>query len=442
MIFWIDLASSVFIQLLTICLLYSSISKISIPINHFFILVFVVITTYPLLNYFSFIVIVLYLFLLKIFRKNKLDTNLAWFYSIYSVFSSSLLAYFFTVLLHSIFGKILYDNYEILLNLTLIPALSLLTNSILVKKVELELTFLRKNIDILNQSFLFTINVLLTICCTIQFTSYWIESHLLKKDNPVRAYMLVSFILLIVILLRYIRYKIREMERQRIQDLKDNQLHDLNSYVQQVEAMYDEIRSFKHDYHNVLISLNESIKTKDLTVIEQAYKQVLRKEGIALQEEQYSLTKLNNLKTLPIKGVFSTHIINAWQKKIKVHFEVEDVIQDEPIEILDYIRITSILLDNAIEAAEKSVEPLLTIVFLSHHNKKEIRILIENSYVNEQLDIEKIFQKGYSTKEGDHGTGLATVEKILKEYPHVSLQTEVESFLFRQTLIIREEIKT
>ncbi|OEH82755.1 hypothetical protein BCR26_11990 [Enterococcus rivorum] len=441
MIFLFDLASSVSIQLLTICLLYKSIAKMAIPINHFLFLVFIVITTYPLLNYFSFIVIVLYLFLLKFFQKNKLDTNLAWFYSIYSVFSSSLLAYFFTVLLHFIFGKTLYDNYEILLNLTFIPALSLFTNFILVKKVELELTFLRKNIDILNQNFLFTINVLLTICCTIQFTSYWIETHLLKKDNPIRAYMLVSFILLIVILLRYIRYKIREMERQRIQELKENQLHDLNAYVQQVEAMYDEIRSFKHDYHNVLISLNESIKTKDLTVIEHAYKQVLIKEGIALQEEQYSLTKLNNLKTLPIKGVFSTHIINAWQKKIKVHFEVEDVIQDEPIEILDYIRITSILLDNAIEAAEITRDPFLTIVFLMNHNRKEKRIIIENSYENEQLDTRKLFQKGYSTKGGDHGTGLATVEKILKEYPHISLQTEVEPFLFRQTLIIREEIK-
>ncbi|MBP2099617.1 GHKL domain-containing protein [Enterococcus rivorum] len=231
------------------------------------------------------------------------------------------------------------------------------------------------------------------------------------------------------------------MERQRIQELKENQLHDLNAYVQQVEAMYDEIRSFKHDYHNVLISLNESIKTKDLTVIEHAYKQVLIKEGIALQEEQYSLTKLNNLKTLPIKGVFSTHIINAWQKKIKVHFEVEDVIQDEPIEILDYIRITSILLDNAIEAAEITRDPFLTIVFLMNHNRKEKRIIIENSYENEQLDTRKLFQKGYSTKGGDHGTGLATVEKILKEYPHISLQTEVEPFLFRQTLIIREEIK-
>lgn len=50
-------------------------------------------------------------------------------------------------------------------------------------------------------------------------------------------------------------------------------------------------------------------------------------------------------------------------KNIPVHLEIDDVIQDEPIDILDYVRITSILLNNAIEAAEKSENPFLNIVF-------------------------------------------------------------------------------
>lgn len=50
-------------------------------------------------------------------------------------------------------------------------------------------------------------------------------------------------------------------------------------------------------------------------------------------------------------------------KKYPCSFEIDDVIQDEPIDILDYVRITSILLNNAIEAAEKSENPFLNIVF-------------------------------------------------------------------------------
>ena len=258
-------------------------------------------------------------------------------------------------------------------------------------------------------------------------------------NNPLRNWIIAIFIITIVILLRYIGNKTKALDRQRIQVLKDNQLTDLTAYVQQMETMYDELRSFRHDSHNVLISLNESIKTKNLGIIEKTYDQILTNEGLKLQETQYSLTKLNNLKTLPVKGVFSTHIIAAWQKKIDVHLEIEDIIENEPIDILDYVRITSILLDNAIEAAEKAEKPSLSIVCFTTVNPVAIYLIIENSCQNELLNISTIFQNGVSSKGENRGVGLANVNKILKEYPHISLQTESEPFLFRQTLIINKE---
>ncbi|MDT2570098.1 GHKL domain-containing protein [Enterococcus raffinosus] len=255
-----------------------------------------------------------------------------------------------------------------------------------------------------------------------------------------REYMILFFILTIIFLLRYLNFKTRQLDKQRIQQLKDNQLADLTSYVQQIETMYGELRSFRHDYQNVLISLNESIKTKDLAVIEDTYNTILNKEGIVLEDEHYSLAKLDNLKTLPIKGIISTHVIQAWQKNIPVHLEIDDVIQDEPIDILDYVRITSILLDNAIEAAEKSENPFLTIVFLKNAEDNEVKLLIENSCPNEVIDITKVFKKGYSTKGKGRGLGLANVQTILQSYMNLSLQTEFQTGVFRQVLIIKEEL--
>ena len=238
----------------------------------------------------------------------------------------------------------------------------------------------------------------------------------------------------------YLNIKTRQLDKQRIQQLKDNQLADLTSYVQQIEAMYSELRSFRHDYHNVLISLNQSIKTKDLSVIEDTYARILETEGIVLEDDHYALGKLNNLKTLPIKGIFSTHIIQAWQKNIPVHLEIEDIIQDEPIEVLDYVRITSILLDNAIEAAEDAENPFVTIVFLKNKKEKEIQLTIENSCSDEPIDIVRIFDKDFSTKGKNRGLGLATIQTILQNYTNLSLQTEYQDGVFRQILMIKEEI--
>ncbi|WP_429958710.1 sensor histidine kinase [Enterococcus sp. AZ196] len=252
--------------------------------------------------------------------------------------------------------------------------------------------------------------------------------------------MIVFFILTIMVLLKYLNMKTRQLDKQRIQRLKDSQLADLTSYVQQIETMYEELRGFRHDYHNVLISLNESIKTKDLTVIEDTYKRVLTTEGIVLDDEHFALAKLNNLKTLPIKGIFSTHIIQAFQKNISVHLEIDDIIQEEPIEILDYVRVVSILLDNAIEAAEKAASPFMTIVFLKNEENQEIQLTIENSCSDESIDIVKIFNKDYSTKGKNRGFGLATVQSILQNYTNLSLQTEYQDGIFRQILMIKEDL--
>lgn len=431
----------VLIESVEFLLCYSVIAKLKIPLKYCLIYPLFLLVFFLFVNYFTFIFMLIYFFVIGKLLSNR-NTNLLWFYSVYTVFSCSMFGYALITLLFNLIGETNYNNYFTLINLVIIPCGVVMITILLFRLIKPNLDFLRKYSDDFNPNFLFVINILLTICCTVQFTSYWIEAHLFEDSNPIRNYMILFFVIIVLALLKYLNNKTRELKQQQIQDLKDNQLANLETYVQQVESMYDDIRSFRHDYQNVLISLNESIKTKDLTIIENTYDQVLNKEGITLKESQHSLSKLNNLKTLPIKGVFSTHIISAWQKGIDVHLEVEDVIQNEAIDVLDYVRITSILLDNALEAAEKTLDPLLTIVFLASKNEKGTQIIIENTCEQEHIDTIKAFQPGYSTKGEDRGLGLPNINKILKDYPHISLQTETEPYLFRQILIIEEEAQS
>ena len=420
--------------------IYSKLINKRIPIRTAISLPLILIAVYLSFNYLIFVVIIFY-FLVIGKRLNKdCNNNLLWFYSIYTVFSYTVFAYFMNSTILFLIGENTFDQYMYLINMTISPLFSIICNILLLRLIRPSIDFLKKHQDNLNQIFLLFINVLLTLCYIIQFGNYWIEQYWLTDGNPIRKYLIVIFILVIVLLIVYLNIKTRQLDKQRIQELKDNQLADLTSYVQQIETIYGELRSFRHDYHNVLISLNESIKSKDLAVIENTYNQVLNSEGLTLDDEHYSLARLDGLKTLPIKGVFSAHIIQAWQKNIPVHIEIDDTIQDEPIEILDYVRITSILLDNAIEAAEKSENPFLNIVFLKNQADKELQLIIENSCPNEPIDIAKVFKKDYSTKGENRGLGLATVQSILQNYTNLSLQTEYQLGVFRQVLMIKEEI--
>ncbi|MBO0454211.1 two-component system, LytTR family, sensor histidine kinase AgrC [Enterococcus sp. AZ007] len=420
--------------------LYSKLTTKKIPFRMMVILPVISIVVYLFFNYWIFLVIIIYFLIIGKKLHGDYSTNLIWFFGIYTTFSYVVFAYFMNSSILFLIGEDVFDQYMYLINMIVSPIFSIVCNLILLRLIRPSVSFLEKYQDNWNQIFLLIINILLTLCCIIQFGNYWIERYLLKDENPIRKYLIVVFILVIILLIIYLNIKTRQLDKQRIQRLKDSQLADLTSYVQQIETMYEELRGFRHDYHNVLISLNESIKTKDLTVIEDTYKRVLTTEGIVLDDEHFALAKLNNLKTLPIKGIFSTHIIQAFQKNISVHLEIDDIIQEEPIEILDYVRVVSILLDNAIEAAEKAASPFMTIVFLKNEENREIQLTIENSCSDESIDIVKIFNKDYSTKGKNRGFGLATVQSILQNYTNLSLQTEYQDGIFRQILMIKEDL--
>lgn len=420
--------------------IYSKLINRKVPLRMWVILPIISISVYLFFSYWIFVAIMIYFMFVGKRLKKEANNNLLWFYGIYTTFSYAVFGYFInsTILLY--IGENIFDQHMYLISITISPLFSVLCNVILLRLIIPSIRFLEKHLDSWNQYFLFFINILLTLCCIIQFGNYWIEHYFLKGENPIRKFLIPIFILVIVLLVVYLNIKTRQLDKQRIQQLKDTQLADLTSYVQQIETMYDELRSFRHDYHNVLISLSQSIKTKDLSVIEDTYTRILETEGIVLKDEHYALGKLNNLKTLPIKGIFSTHIIQAWQKNIPVHLEIEDIIQNEPIEVLDYVRITSILLDNAIEAAEKAENPFITIVFLKNATEQEIQLTIENSCPDKPIDIVSIFDKDFSTKGKNRGLGLATIQTILQNYTNLSLQTEYQDGVFRQILMIKEEI--
>ena len=66
---------------------------------------------------------------------------------------------------------------------------------------------------------------------------------------------------------------------------KEIQLQNLSNYSQQVEGLYQEIRSFRHDYANILSSLKIGIDQKDINMVSQVYDSVLKNSGEKLKRQ-------------------------------------------------------------------------------------------------------------------------------------------------------------
>ena len=99
-----------------------------------------------------------------------------------------------------------------------------------------------------------------------------------------QIYIWVGLLIHMYILVRFVSYS-KDVRDSEILREQEEHLRSLEAYKQKIEAAYKSVRSFKHDYENVLISMQTSIDSGDFNLIEQTYQDILKKAGQELIEE-------------------------------------------------------------------------------------------------------------------------------------------------------------
>lgn len=99
-----------------------------------------------------------------------------------------------------------------------------------------------------------------------------------------QIYIWVGLLIHMYILVCFVSYS-KDVRDSEILREQEEHLRSLEAYNQKIEAAYKSVRSFKHDYENVLISMQTSIDSGDFNLIEQTYQDILKKAGQELIEE-------------------------------------------------------------------------------------------------------------------------------------------------------------
>ncbi len=131
-------------------------------------------------------------------------------------------------------------------------------------------------------------------------------------------------------------------------------------------------------------------------------------------------------------------------ENLGISFNINLLINFKEINTTPYIltRILGILLDNAIEAAKDSGEKEITFEVCAYSSNSKVKkhvISVENSYTNKDVNIDRIREKGYTSKSSDkssHGLGLWEVNQILKKSKNLNLYTTKNDKFFIQQLEI------
>ena len=238
---------------------------------------------------------------------------------------------------------------------------------------------------------------------------------------------------LIVLIFHFITFNIYSTQKtKREEESKRNLLE----YTSQVENMYDELRSFKHDYVNVLLTLSSFIDNNDMDGLNAYFKSTVLPTSEKLNQSKYYLHKLSKIKEPAIKGMLSAKFINAMNLGINLFVDIMDDIPEISMSVLDLTRILGIYIDNAVEAAleTESKEIKFNVVL----GQSSVAIIVANSFINKGISLSEIEKNGISTKGEGRGIGLCNVRKILESYENVSKMTEINDNYFSQTLVIEK----
>ena len=340
---------------------------------------------------------------------------------------------FLSVTLSSITGDAFVIEHEVMFYLGV-----LLLTYFIIKKIityfHLELTYFDKDYlyPFLKKVIVafFGLHILLFISDIVSTT------HHLNSFGSILS--TIVFICLLLIFFAMNSHKVQIEKEIALKQKKFEQKH-LQTYTDEIVELYNEIRGFRHDYAGMLVSMQMAIDSGDLQEIDRVYNEVLVKANQKLRSEKYTYFDLNNIEDSALRSLIAQSIVYARKNDVEFTLEVKDIITRLSIDLLDLVRIMSILLNNAVEGAADSYLKQMEVAVIKMDF--ETVIVIQNSCKITMTPSEDLFALGFSTKGRNRGLGLNNVKEILDKYDNIILETEMEDNTFRQIIRFKREFE-
>lgn len=216
--------------------------------------------------------------------------------------------------------------------------------------------------------------------------------------------------------------------------LKQNSYDNLREYMSQIEELYQNLRVFKHDYANIMVSMAGYIEGNDMEGLKRYYDKQIFPISNQLIKSNDAIAILHNLDIVELKSLIFVKINHALELNIEVSLEITEEIETINMKSVDLVRIIGILLDNAIEACQECEHPSIGFSIMKMDN--DVTFVIKNTYIKHDIDYSKLGSIGVSSKGERRGAGLYNIKTITNDYDNVIMDTEYEAGYFTQVLEI------
>lgn len=211
---------------------------------------------------------------------------------------------------------------------------------------------------------------------------------------------------------------------------KEEELAYQEMYNKALHSIITQLSEFKHNYDNTIASICGYVEFGEQESLLNFMNEIKNKHTTV---KISNIVMLKRIKEPGIIGLILDKLERMRKSSILCSVTIEEEIDIKGIKISDLSDCLGILIDNAIEAVSEMNDGLITIRARKVENA--LVFSIENTVVL-PVSIDRMFEKGWSTKGAGRGLGLWSVMNIVNSYKNVFLNTSLKENILCQELII------
>lgn len=376
------------------------------------------------------IILVPFIFIMYLLLKEKGQKDYFLLNTIITSFLINILSDIISSSIISIFYKSNKgDAFIVIIELTSVFIIALLLNLVLIKSPILRIIKSAKTPT-------FSIIEIYFYTVTISFI-YFIQKF--KAYTTLISGILLFLIIQAIIVIYFYLYTTKHQQAKFEKKLILEQLDNLSQYTKQLDKDQKEMHKFKHDFKNILSSLNTIALSNDNPNLKKSLTEL---EGYSSQ--YFSNISMDDFKDLEyISNIYIKSLLISKLKTIKAngitcYFECKNDISHIDLNIFDLIRILGVSIDNAIEETAHQANGKIQIILINKNN--QIDIIIKNT-ITKSIPINQIQQYGFSTKKKHEGLGMVNIQDIKQKYRNLLIHYNVlDKWFYTQISIINKGV--
>lgn len=325
-------------------------------------------------------------------------------------------------------NSLISEYYGTLISVLFISAIAIiLINVKIIKKFLLKIV---NGSNKLKSSYLTASALLLILIMNILLVTVY-------HDVNIETIILVNFVF--IIMCACILYK-NLVDGSNIVKMQVENKALLNN-LEEYEKMLDYQRVANHENKNQLLVVRSLLKENENSDALNYVNEVLDDKK---DDNDVLFGRAKKIPSGGLQGIVYQKMLVMNDKNIKPILDVSNSVKKFKFENLDtklnydICRIIGVFLDNAIEETEKLDER--EIMLSMHEQNNDLVIEISNKFKNVP-DLERLEEKGYSTKGKGHGYGLSLVNDIVNNNNQIINEKGITRNIFTQKLIIKMQFK-